>query len=188
MDFERLAEVDAWLDQAGEKHGVALGAECRGPELSVPFPIASEDPREPIRRGRQMAPDKLIERRSSVRFPLELRVRYRILGRGHTFAAGWVVNMSSGGVLVACRHEISAGTRLELDIEWPSLLDGRVPLQLITVGRVVRSDPFSFAVALGRHQFRTMRKTVMPSPHRAAILVAQTNGLKKNIHKQRVLA
>jgi hypothetical protein len=96
--------------------------------------------------------------------------------------------MSSSGVLVTCQHEINAGTRMELDIEWPSLLDGRVPLQLITVGRVLRCETSGFAVVLGRHQFRTMRKTVMPSPHRAAILVAQTNGLKKNIHKQRVLA
>jgi hypothetical protein len=164
VDFERLAEVNA-----REELSDALAAECRGQEPSVPFPIASED----TRRDHQRALEefiKVIERRSSVRFPLELRVRYRILGRGYAFASGWVVNMSSGGVLVDCRHEISAGSRLELDIEWPSLLDGRVPLQLVTVGRVVRSDLSSFAVALGQHQFRTMRKTVLPSAHRAILL------------------
>jgi hypothetical protein len=70
--------------------------------------------------------------------------------------------MSSGGVLVAYRHNIRAGTRVELNIEWPGLLDGQVPLQLVAMGRVVRSDPSSFAMVLGRYQFRTTRRTVVP--------------------------
>jgi PilZ domain len=104
-----------------------------------------------------------IERRSRVRFPFELQVRYRTLGRRYSLTgSGWVVNMSSGGVLVAYRHEIPLGTRMELNIEWPSLLDGRVPLRLVTVGRVVRSEPHSFAVSLNRHQFRTTKRAVIP--------------------------
>ena len=102
------------------------------------------------------------ERRLKVRFSFELRVRYRTLGRGYSLAgAGRVVNMSSGGMLVTCEHEIRERTRMEVDIEWPFLLDGRVPLQLIAVGRVVRSAAFSFAVVLDRHQFRTMRRPVL---------------------------
>ena len=73
-----------------------------------------------------------------------------------------MVNISSVGVLVAYPHEIRAGTDLELSIEWPSLLDGRVPLQLVTVGKVVRSETSSFAVALGGYQFRTTKRTVAP--------------------------
>jgi hypothetical protein len=104
-----------------------------------------------------------IERRSRTRFPFELRVRYRKLGRGEPFAGmGWVVNMSSGGVLVAYQHEIRPGTRMELNIEWPSLLDGQVPLQLVAMGKVVRCERSTFAMALGRYQFRTTRRTVIP--------------------------
>src|ERR1035438_6450875 len=67
-----------------------------------------------------IGPQVSIERRSRVRFPLELHVRYRTLGRGCSFTgAGLVVNMSSTGVLIASQHEIDAGTRLELNIEWP---------------------------------------------------------------------
>jgi hypothetical protein len=103
----------------------------------------------------------LMERRSKVRFPLELRVSYRTLGRGTPRAGeGWVVNMNRGGVLVSAQHEISAGTRMELSIEWPSLLHGRVPLRFVTVGDVVRCDTSSFAVALARYQFRTAKKKV----------------------------
>jgi hypothetical protein len=102
-----------------------------------------------------------VERRSKVRFPLELRVRYRTLGREpHHAGEGWVVNMNRVGVLVSSQHEISVGERMELNIEWPSLLYGRVPLRFVTVGKVVRCDASSFAVTLVRYEFRTAKKKV----------------------------
>ena len=70
--------------------------------------------------------------------------------------------MSRSGVLVSCAHELSEGVRVELHIEWPSLLDGRVPLQVVTVGRVVRCEESGFAVVLAHYQFRTTRKTELP--------------------------
>lgn len=104
----------------------------------------------------------LIERRSKVRFPLELRVNYRTLGRESPCAGeGWVVNMNKSGVLVSSKHELGVGTRLELSIEWPSLLYGRVPLRFVTVGTIVRCDASSFAVTLARYQFRTAKKKVI---------------------------
>ncbi len=103
------------------------------------------------------------ERRSKVRFPLELRVRYRSLSRRCPAAGtGVVMNISRSGVLISSEHEVSTGARIELSIEWPSLLDGRVPLQVVTVGRVVRCEPSCFAVVLARYQFRTTRKTALP--------------------------
>jgi len=103
----------------------------------------------------------LIERRSKVRFPLALRVSFRTLARGSTCSGeGWVVNMNRGGVLVSAQHEVGVGTRMELSIEWPSLLYGRVPLRFVTVGEVVRCDASSFAVTLARYQFRTAKRKV----------------------------
>jgi hypothetical protein len=103
------------------------------------------------------------DRRSGVRFPLRLRVHFRTLGRGSSFSGlGWVVNMSSVGALIDCQHELRANTRIELSIQWPSLLDGRVRLQLFAVGRVVRCEGSRFAVVLVSHQFRTTRKGAIP--------------------------
>jgi PilZ domain len=103
------------------------------------------------------------DRRSKVRFPLELRVRYRSLARRCPAAGtGVVMNISRSGVLISCAHAISEGVRIELNIEWPSLLDGRVPLQVVTVGRVVRCEPSSFAVVMARYQFRTTKKRELP--------------------------
>lgn len=103
---------------------------------------------------------EVLERRSKVRFPLELRVRYRSLARRFPVAGtGTVVNISRSGVLVSSAHAIREGARVELSIEWPSLLDGRVPLQVVTSGRVVRCEPSRFAVLLDRYQFRTTKKS-----------------------------
>ena len=102
-----------------------------------------------------------VERRSRVRFPIELRVRYRTLGRGVPCAGeGWVVNMNRDGVLVSSPQEVSLGARMELSIEWPSLLHGRIPLRFVTVGTVVRRDASNFALTLARYHFRTAKKKV----------------------------
>ncbi len=68
--------------------------------------------------------------------------------------------MNRGGVLVSSEHQVDVGKRMELSIEWPSLLYGRVPLRFVTVGTVVRCDGSNFAVALARYQFRTAKKKV----------------------------
>jgi hypothetical protein len=97
-----------------------------------------------------------MERRTRVRFPLELRVRFRTLGKTYPVAGiGRVVNMSSGGVLVAFGHEMSAGTPVELSIEWPAALGGRLTQRLVALGKVVRCQTGSFAVGLERHYFKT---------------------------------
>ena len=103
-----------------------------------------------------------IERRSRLRFSVELKVQYQTRGRSDIFrGTGRVVNISSDSVLVAGEHQIRPGTRIELSIEWPFLLEGRIPLHLVTSGKVVRSGTSGFAVVLAGYQFRTKRKTVV---------------------------
>ena len=109
-------------------------------------------------------PAPQVERRTRLRFPFELRVRFRSVGEACPVAgAGWVRNISSGGVLVMHQHEVNAGTTLELHIDWPTRLDGRIPLQLVAVGTVVRTELFKFAVGLERYHFRIAGKQDVPS-------------------------
>ena len=97
----------------------------------------------------------LIERRSRVRFPFELRVQFRSLDPGYRpWGTGRLINMSSGGLLVSSQHEMIIGTRVELNIDWPTRLDGRLPLQLIAAGTITRCDSFGFAAVLERYHFR----------------------------------
>ena len=99
-----------------------------------------------------------LERRSRIRYPLDLPVTYRTFDRTLVSGAGQAVNLSSNGVLVFCENPPDAGAQVELRIQWPSLLQSQVPLQLVTVGSVVRCGPSYFAVTFQRHQFRTAAK------------------------------
>jgi hypothetical protein len=104
-----------------------------------------------------------LERRYKSRYPLELNVRYRILaGETVRTGIGRTLNVSSGGLLIASEQQIvHDGSRLQVSLEWPLMLDETTPLQLIAVCRVIRCQPSGFAVRLERYQFRT-RKTGTP--------------------------
>jgi len=101
------------------------------------------------------------ERRSKMRYPIRLSVRYRGLGRmGGVVGVGQTLDLSSSGILVESPHQqkVGVGSRLEVSVEWPIMLDGTSPLQDVILGRVVRSEMFKFAASFESHQFRTMKR------------------------------
>jgi hypothetical protein len=100
----------------------------------------------------------LDERRLRFRYPLDLRVRFQSSAAGARLSgAGLAVNVSSGGVFVASNHPVTVGALVEMSIDWPSMLDGTIPLQLVAVGRVLRRGVAHFAASFDRHEFRTLR-------------------------------
>jgi len=105
------------------------------------------------------------ERRSKTRYPIELNVKYRTLGRYHRLTGmGRTANLSSCGMFIVTEQRVALGARLELNIEWPSLLDGLIPLQMVVVGKVVRCLESGFAFAFGQYQFRTMSRKLQSTP------------------------
>jgi hypothetical protein len=117
------------------------------------------------------------ERRSKLRYPLDLGVRFRYFAGGSLlFGAGRTVDLSSGGILVISPrvispHEINVGEDVEMSIEWPPLLDGRITLQLFAVGWVVRRGPFHFAASFERYQLRTMKSSTQPAARSGADVI-----------------
>ena len=106
----------------------------------------------------------VIERRTKARYPVKLTVRYRTIGRSNSFnGVGQTLNMSSGGLLVSAEQEMPAGLRLEVNVEWPLLLNGTVPLQLVAHGKVVRGAGSEFAISFDQYQFRTMSRVLKVS-------------------------
>jgi hypothetical protein len=102
-----------------------------------------------------------IERRSRERYPIRLRVRYRTRDpMRRVVGIGLTVNVSCGGILVETLYQrkVSVGSRLEVNVEWPVLLNGTTPLKLVVLGRVVRTEMFGFVVSLDRHDLRTMKR------------------------------
>ena len=73
--------------------------------------------------------------------------------------------MSSGGLLIAADQRTEVGAKVELNVEWPSLLDGSIPLQLVAVGRVVRCLESGFALSFTQYQFRTMSRKLQSLPN-----------------------
>ena len=103
------------------------------------------------------------ERRIKFRYPLRPDRSFslcRIQYPAAVYGEGLAVNLSSGGVLVASQRQMSVGSLVKLSIEWPFLLDGRTPLQLIAVGRVLRCGSSYFAATFERHEFRTMKSSI----------------------------
>jgi hypothetical protein len=123
------------------------------------------------------------ERRVKSRYPLELKVRFQTLGTSDPAAGiGQTVNMSSSGMLLACRHNIPVNTRIKAIVEWPSLLNGTTPLQLITVGTVVRREELGLSIVFESYQFRTMGRgqhsNVTEMPERIAPSMGKPQALE----------
>jgi hypothetical protein len=74
--------------------------------------------------------------------------------------------MSSGGLLIAPEELIvRTGARLQLMVDWPFLLHGVTPLQLIVSCRVTRCQPEEFAVKLDQYQFKTKKREGKSLPY-----------------------
>jgi hypothetical protein len=113
------------------------------------------------------------ERRAKSRYPLQLNVSYQTMGvADQVDGVGRTVNVSSGGVLINSICTIGEGARVRVVFEWPSLLNGTIPLQLVTLGTVVRRHYSGLAVAFEGYQFRTTGRranlTTMPDPRRSS--------------------
>lgn len=96
-------------------------------------------------------------RRRHRRYAIELNARFVFLTRGREVSrgSGCVVNLSPGGVLFESAAPVAPGRKVELTIDWPAKLDGRVPLQLRVLGKVVRAEGRRVAAVIERYEFRT---------------------------------
>src|SRR5262249_38688328 len=98
------------------------------------------------------------DRRASNRLPIERDVKYRVLGGKRTVkqvGSGKTVNMSSGGVLFTTESALPEGERVELAVSWPAQLNDTLPLKLVAVGRLVRTDETQAAISIERYEFKT---------------------------------
>jgi hypothetical protein len=99
------------------------------------------------------------ERRASTRFSLNLALRYTVSSRRGPVEAGsgHTIDLSSSGLRFDAQSPLEPGLRLDVAIDWPVLLDGGVPLQLIAAGVVVWSKGTETAMRILRHELRTGR-------------------------------
>jgi hypothetical protein len=97
------------------------------------------------------------DQRLHQRYPITLKVEYKLLNRGRVerLGSGLTMNISSGGIFFEADDPLPTRGRVELAMEWPFLLEGVCALKLVMRGRIVRSDTNGIAVQIARHEFRT---------------------------------
>ena len=109
--------------------------------------------------------------RASVRVPIDLEVRYRVVRRRKPVesGSGRTIDMSSSGLSFTADRALSIGQKLDMSIDWPVLLDGGVQLQLVTSGVVVRSTGAVVAMRIGRPEFKTRRGGLKVEPRPTSV-------------------
>lgn len=99
-----------------------------------------------------------IERRSTMRYPVRINVRYRVLGGARNRAGtGQALNISRGGILIQAdprfRPTLIRNAPLEVTFEWPLQLNGATPLKTVVLGVVARFGSDTFAVSIQHYRF-----------------------------------
>ena len=92
------------------------------------------------------------ERRKNQRFPFTGIAKYVFDGN---LAQTTTRDISSGGVFLKTDKILRIGEPIRILIDWPVLLDQRCLLQLVVVGKVLRSNGNGTAVGLKSYEFRT---------------------------------
>jgi hypothetical protein len=108
------------------------------------------------------------DRRFDRRYQLQLEVRWKLIRRRkiQDAGAGRTIDLSSGGILFDASRPLPVGFNVELSISWPVLLHNVAPMQLVAVGRIVRSSGAHVAIHITQHEFRT---TGIPTEHRPVL-------------------
>ena len=85
------------------------------------------------------------------RFPISTPVKYiieEIEGEGVT------CNVGSDGLLMKTTCVFPQGKRIELSLDWPAMLDGRLPLRLDIQGKILWSNVRGTAVEILSYKYR----------------------------------
>jgi hypothetical protein len=97
------------------------------------------------------------DRRLGIRFPIEMELNYRVGAKSAKWVPGRTINISSSGILIRTDAVPVEGSKVQMALTWPQMLDNRVPLRLVVDGRVVRAGEGQAAVTFQRFEFRTAK-------------------------------
>ena len=101
------------------------------------------------------------DRRQDRRYHLNLDLKWKLIRRRRVLETGTgkTLDVSSGGILFDAGRNLPEGLNVELSIAWPVLLHNVAPMQLVVVGKVVRSGGRQVAMQTVQHEFRTTGST-----------------------------
>jgi hypothetical protein len=98
------------------------------------------------------------ERRRGYRYSITAMAKLRLVGSGKR-AEAVIHNISSSGAFFTAEINLVEGKRVELVVDWPVHLNGRIPLALVLLGTVRRSDSTGTAIKINRYEWKIRART-----------------------------
>ena len=92
-----------------------------------------------------------LRRRDQQRFPISTPVKYIV---GKTAGEGVTCNIGSDRLLMKTKCVLPAGERIQVTLDWPAMLDHRLPLRLDIRCKILRSSAAGTAVAILSYEYR----------------------------------
>lgn len=90
------------------------------------------------------------------RYPVSFAIRYVTgLPAEERTVVGETLWMSRGEMAFMTKEAAFVGEQVVISIEWPVLLQGKVPLQLTVTAEIVERAGFMSVARLSKHEFRT---------------------------------
>ena len=91
----------------------------------------------------------------AVQYPVTLDIRYKTARPWPRVGVGKTLQMSNTEVVFTTDNQIEPGTKLEISVAWPAVLNDRVLLQLVVTGEIVRREGSTVTATIRKHDFRT---------------------------------
>ncbi len=100
------------------------------------------------------------ERRRARRFPLRREARYTILEahKRNSPVGTETMDMSSGGMCLGCKEAPPLGSRMDVSVNWPAVLENGCRLKLVARTRVMWRSNVAVGLMIEKHEFRTQGK------------------------------
>jgi len=107
-----------------------------------------------------MIGDMNTERRRAKRFPLRREARYTILEpqKRNAPIGTETLDMSSGGMCLRSTNPPPPGSRVDVAVNWPAVLENGCRLKFVARARVMWRSADSMGVMIEKHEFRTQGK------------------------------
>src|ERR1700730_6680323 len=101
------------------------------------------------------------DQRRYPRYPIRLDLQYKLLKHGpvNRTGSGTTLNISTGGIFFETDDPLPKHGQIDVEMNWPFLLDGAGPLKLLVQGRIVRTDARRTAVKVSRYEFHTSKRS-----------------------------
>ena len=97
-------------------------------------------------------------------FPLRLKLTFATALPSNCPSQGETVEISSKELSFDTNENLTIGQCLWVSLDWPARLDGKLPLRVTILGRVLETDAGRTTVSIDSHEFRIRRMESASKP------------------------